>query len=365
MAALMRVALPLVCAASLLSATAYAAEGFQVRYNLAGTLGGEMFAAPDHSGWIGGLVYSDARVRKVTGDNGEPLTQALPGGTLPLPAPTPPALYPTYGASSAQADVRGRLQQLNLLLAYVTEERCGAGRLAFALNLPYAVRKTQDTTLSAPTPALSFAPALPGPARAAAAAQFNTQFQGALTAAGAADSGEVSGLGDIELQAGWLHTREGLRVLAAASLVLPTGSYDSARGPDVSLGSFYTLRPALQVTWLPAANLSLSGRLTAGFSTRNQDTQVRGGNWLGLEAAAGLRTAYGIFGLQTLHVQQIQDDSGNPQGASRLRATHAGAFYTVRVPAIDAALTVQYMGALQTRNARHGEYLQLRLSRAF
>jgi hypothetical protein len=360
-----RSVLALLCAATLYSAAAHAAEGFQVRYNLAGALGGEMFSAPDRSGWVGGLVYSDARVRKVTGDNGEPLTQALPGGTVPLPAPTPLALYPTYGASMAQADVRGRLQQMNLLLAYVTEDRWGGGRLALGLNLPYAARKTQDTRLSAPTPALNFAPALPGPARAAATAQFNTQFQGALAAAGAADSGEVSGLGDIELQAGWLHTHERLRVLAAASLVLPTGSYDPARGPDVSLGSFYTLRPAVQMTWLPLADLALSARLTAGVSSRNRDTQVRSGNWLGLEAAAGLRTAYGVFGLQTLHVQQIQDDSGNPQGASRLRATHAGAFYTATVPAIGAALTVQYMGALETRNARHGEYLQVRLSRAF
>ena len=38
------------CAALACASTARAAEGFEIRYNVAGTLGGEMFAPPDQKG---------------------------------------------------------------------------------------------------------------------------------------------------------------------------------------------------------------------------------------------------------------------------------------------------------------------------
>ena len=37
---------------------AHAAEGFVVRYNIAGSLGGEIFAAPDSPGVIVGTAYT-------------------------------------------------------------------------------------------------------------------------------------------------------------------------------------------------------------------------------------------------------------------------------------------------------------------
>ena len=84
-----------------------AAEAFQLRYNIAGSLGGEMFSAPDRSGFAGGIAWTDILIDKITGEDGHPLTSTLPGGTVALPAPAPSAFYPTYGATTADVDARG------------------------------------------------------------------------------------------------------------------------------------------------------------------------------------------------------------------------------------------------------------------
>ncbi len=354
----------LALAAPLVAGPAGAAEGFQVRYNLAGTLGGELFAPTDLHGWVAGLVRSDARLDRITGPAGGPLTLRLPGGTLPAPA----ALNPTYPASGVTVATTGRLIQYNLQLARIWpqgDDPGGAGRWVLGLNLPYAASKWQRTTLSGPTPALVFNPAAGPAARAGATAAFQGLYQGQLATLGAQESDEVRGLGDLELQAAWMHRTDSLRLLAGGSLVLPTGDYDPAPGTDVSLGRFHTLRPVVQAVWLPSPDVSLGSRLTYGLSSRNRETHVRSGNWLALEAAAGHRTAWGALGLQGLVVHQVQDDGGGAWGGNRLQASHLGLFYAGRVPALDTALVASYMATTDSRNARHGRYLQLRLARAF
>ncbi len=338
------------------AAGAQAAEGFQVRYNLAGTLGAEMFTPVDLHGWAGSIIRSDARVDKVTGPDGGPLTAVNPAGTNP-------AGTIVYGPSLATLASEGRLLQYNALLAYITPDTHAGGRLAFAVNIPYAAKKTQASTITAATPAATLAGG--GSLNPTQQANFNAYYQGLLATRSAADSGEVQGVGDIEFQAGWLHREPHLRVLLGASLVTPTGSYNPAAGPDVSLGKFYTLRPAAQVIWLPQPDWALGARLTYGISSRNQDSQVRSGNWFSLEGSSGWRTPYGVFGLHSVLVRQVQDDSGGTWGGNRIRSNNVGAYYTARIAPIEASFTVQYMKTIESRNAKHGDYLQVRLSKVF
>lgn len=343
---------------------AQAAEGFEPRYNVAGTLGGEMFAPPDQSGWAAGIALTEIRINKVTGNDGQPLTGTIPGGAVPLPGPAPSALYPGYGASTARMDGTGTMSQANLVLGYLSTDRFGGGRLAFGFNLPYA-RKKQTMNVSAATPGLNWNPAVPAPTREAVADQFNAQYQDTLAAQAAGESGEVTGIGDAELLAGWLYVEDKVRILAGASLVLPTGKYNSAPGPDIGTGNFYTLRPAIQVAYLPTPKIGLAGKVTLGLNTRNTDNDLRSGNWIGLEAAAGYKTSVGVVGLHGVHVQQYQDDDNNPLGASRLRSTNAGAFFTTVIPGIDAAMTLQYMATTASRNAKHGDFTQVRVMKVF
>ncbi|GAB2859131.1 hypothetical protein GCM10027277_29520 [Pseudoduganella ginsengisoli] len=352
-----------IVAACVATQPAAAADNFQLRYNLAGNLGGELFAARDQVGWAGGLALTAMENSRVTGDNGLALTRTIPGGTVPLPN-TPSALYPAYSASVAQVAGTGTQKQANLGLAYITEEHYGGGRLAFLLNVPFA-KKTQRFEAMAATPALNWSPAIPAPVRAAVTASFNRQYQAQIGIQAGESSGETTGMGDVEVQAGWRYVQDQLRVLAGASVVLPTGKYSAAAGPDTGYGNYTTFRPAVQATWLPVAGVALSGKVTWAVNTRNRDNDVRSGNWAGLELAAGYQTSLGVLGLNGLRVQQYQADSGNPWGSGKLRSTNAGVFYTVRLEPVNAAMTLQYMATTASRNARHGNFSQLRITKFF
>jgi hypothetical protein len=101
--------------------------------------------------------------------------------------------------------------------------------------------------------------------------------------------------------------------------------------------------------------------VSLGLNSRNRDNQLRSGNWFGLELAAGYMTPIGVVGVHALRVQQYQDDDHNPFGASRFRSTNAGVFFTTRLPVVDAIMTLQYVDATASRNAKHGSLTQLRL----
>lgn len=343
---------------------ASAAEGFEPRYNLAGSLGGEMFAPPDQTGWLAGWAVTQVKVSRVTGNDGNVLSQPIPGGTLPLPAPLPTALNPSYGAGVAAIDGTGTLTRSDLVFAYFSPEEFGGGRLVLGIDIPFA-RKSQWIKAGAPTPSLAWPPNTPGGLQDAVQGQFGAQYQAALHEQGANSSGKISGIGDAEVMAGWQYVTETLRVLGGAALVLPTGKYSADPKPDIGAGNFYTLRPAIQVAYLPTPKWAFAAKYSVGLNTRNRDNQLRSGNWMGLETSAGYKTPIGVLGLHAIRLQQYQDDDNNPLGPSRIRSTNAGAFFTTLVPGIDAALTIQYIATLSSRNAKEATFTQARLIKVF
>jgi len=342
---------------------AHAAEGFEPRYNLAGSLGGEIFAPPDQTGWALGMAVTRVPVRRVTGGDGKDMVLPVPGATLAVPG-LPAALHPSYAAGSSTVFGEGSMTRSDLAIGYLSKEQYGGGRLAFLLDLPF-IRKEQHIGIAGATPGLSWPAPMPAAMQAGVAGQFRSQYQDALAAQGAATTGTVHGLGDAELMAGWQYVGEQLRVLAGAALVLPTGKYSADPYPDAGTGNFRTLRPALQVAYLPTPRLALGAKLSLGLNTRNRDNQLRSGNWAGLELAAGYMTPIGVIGLHALRVQQYQDDDNNPYGPARFRSTNAGAFFTTRLPVLDAVMTLQYIDTTASRYAKHGSFTQLRLIKLF
>jgi hypothetical protein len=344
--------------------TAQAAEGFEPRYNLAGSIGGEIFAPPDQTGWAFCVAATHIHVERVTGGDGRTLTQPVPGGTVALPAPMPAALSPAYGAQTAEIPAFGALDRWDLALAYFTKDTYAGGRLLFIADLPLA-RKKQTIVPQALTPALQWSPQAPAAMQAPVQAQFDSQYQGVLAAQGKAMTGEVRGLGDAELTAAWQYVNEKWRVLAGASLVLPTGKYSADPGPDIGTGRFKTLRPGVQIGYLPTPKLAFAAKLSLGLNTRNRDNQLRSGNWAGLEAAAGYMTPIGVVGVHAIRVQQYQDDDANPLGPSRFLSTNAGVFFTTMLPVVDAALTIQSITTRHSRYAKAGSFTQARLIKTF
>ena len=346
------------------SCAAFAAEGFEPRYNLAGSLGGEMFAPPDQKGWIGALAATYVSVDKVTGNDGSRLTQSVPGGTVALPAPMPASLYPTYAHGTVSIPASGNMTRWDAVLGYITSEEYGGGRLVLGVDVPFA-RKSQSVGASGATPTLNWNPMAPPAMQAAVQGQFGSQYQAALKEQGESTSGEVSGIGDVELGAGWQYVGETLRVLGGVSLVVPTGKYSSSPGPDIGTGNFYTVRPAIQVAYLPTPDFAFAAKLSVGLNTRNVDNDLRSGNWFGVELAGGYKTPIGVVGLHAIRVQQYQDDDNNPLGPSRFRSNSAGVFFTTKIPVIGTAVTVQYMRTTSSRNAKDGTFTQIRLIQLF
>ena len=362
---LLRAATLLLAAAS--AGAVLAAEDFRVRYNLAGSIGGEIFAPQSSSGWIGALAYTYIDGRKVTGDDGNKLGITTPPGTVPLPSPAPEALYPTYDANRVALQTSGHANVMALALGYITEERYGGGQLIFGALLPLA-QNASEVRASAASPTLNWLhPAQPvDTTKAIVQGQFAAGYQTQLSDLAAAESGKISGIGDLELAAGWMRQDGPWKFRAGAAWVLPTGAYSATKRPNIGFGNYHTLRPEVQVTYLPTAKIALSGKLIMGFNSRNKDKQLKSGDWIGLEAAAGYMTPIGPVGLHGVHVRQYQDDQNNLMfGSSRLQLTGLGAFFTTRLPVIDTIVTLQYMVTTHSRNARHSNFSQLRLVQQF
>lgn len=345
---------------------AWAAEDFRVRYNLVGTIGGEIFAPEPSPGWTGAFALTYLDNKKITGDDGNDLTVMSPGGTVPLPAPAPAAIYPSYGPNKVTLKTNSSANIGALALARISDDTYASGRLVFLAVLPMAINKTSLSSV-APSPTLNWpnATAPAAPVKAGVQANFGAGYQANIAAQANARNGEVTGFGDLELTAGWINVNGPWKVRAGASLILPTGKYNASAGPDIGNGNFYTLRPEIQATYMATPKVALSGKAVLGFNTRNKDNQVRSGDWYGLEAAAGYMTPIGPVGLHAVYVDQYKDDENNIYGASRFQVTGLGAFFTTRISVIGATINFQHMVTTDSKNARHSNYTQVRLIKQF
>jgi hypothetical protein len=344
---------------------AQAAEGFTVRHNLSGSLGGELFSKGHGPGWRWGLAYGETAIDKVTGDDGQLLHIAVPGGSVALPSPLPSSQYPTYAAQNVGVASTGKQKMYSFSFTHASEAQYAGGQLEWSLIIPYGSKSQTVRPLNG-IPALNWPTpsALVPLQQAGVATQFAQQYQAELDAMAAHETGNTNGLGDIELTFNWVRNTSDSRLIAGVGLITPTGRYDTAGGPQMTSGDFYTLKPSLIYVrrW---GDFSAGFRAALGLNTRNRETQVRSGNFAGLELAAGLLTRVGSLGLHVMQVRQVQDDSGGSWGTNRFSSTVAGASFATIIPGTGLGVSLQRTRTLHSRNAQSGSYTQLRLSRSF
>ncbi len=347
------------------SMNTHSAELFGIRYNLAGSLGSELFAPPATTGLKAAITYTRADVDRITGGDGNELTTAIPGGTLSAPG-LPTALSPTYAPSVVTVNASGSMDKINVLFGYITNANFADGRLAFRLDLPF-IRLNSVVNARSATPTLNWpSPSLPNASiKLAAASQFDSTFRTKLASQNDASSGDVSGLGEVEIGAAWLRTVSDIKVLVGTSLVLPTGQYKPSPAPVVGLGHFYTLKPSIQATYAATDKISISGRLTAGLNSPNSDNQVRSGNWLGFEGAAGYLTSIGSIGAHWIRAQQYEDDEHNSFGASAYMTNNFGMFFSTKLSDTGTSVTLQFMKTVDSHFANAGTFTHLRVVKQF
>ena len=334
--------------------SAYAAEGFKLRFPVSGTLGGEIVAPLPSEGWVGSMAITDVNVDGVMGADGKAI-QLKP--TKPVPA-------------TVDFSVKQRQTLANMTLVKLLSPDVQGGKLALAINIPYALSFDADLKFSGTTPA------------AIVAMGQATAYQTALGNKGPVNSTNTSGLGDIETSVLWEKTIDKFKLLAGATLVLPTGNYKyvaptdfptpdkGSSKPNIGFGNFYTVRTGLGMAYNASDSVTLGARGSLGFNTENSDSKVRSGNFYALDLAAAFKTPVGVFGPHVTVMRQYTDDTGTGLNSAlgtntRLSITGAGAFATFPIKAIGAGLNLSYMKTIDTRNSLSGSFVQARISKVF
>jgi hypothetical protein len=362
----------------------HAAEGFKLRQSAVSVLGGEMAAGGDNPGFFGTASLSIARIHGVVDGNGQPYTLPLPA-TVDLPTaskaglPIPDGTYKLAVPANTVAFEQDQ-QQLNIVAGYITHGLYGGGRIAVAINLPL-IRQQRSFLAVLPAGAVTPTPAatLPAPVRGALtqlAGAVNTQLQATVAAANASNNVDTSSVGDAELTLGWLHHKDRLKVALGASLFLPTGSYDRARGPNPGFGDFYTLRTGVAATYSlnPKhtdttwdAGVTVGGRLSWGTNTRNKATDYKSGDFIVLEAGIVKVSGNWAYGANLLSLQQTSPDTGSgvPAGMGKLRNHGGGPFVSYKLPGQDAGFNLHYSSNFGSRSSLVARTWQLRFIKAW
>ncbi|WP_439114177.1 SphA family protein [Hydrogenophaga sp.] len=370
----------LAAAACLLAATgAHASEGFRMRQSPVGMFGGEIAAAADNPGFFGTASLSYINIFKVTDNNGDGIQ--IDARTIKLPTGTPSGgLVPngtyTLNVPEGTVDFDQKQTQLNLVAGFMTEPMWGDGRMAFVVNLPLIMQSrtvlaAQGLGTVSPTPPQPLGPLVGG-----VAAAVNGQIQAGVADFNAFNNAKVSGVGDAELSAVWLHNYGGLKVAAGASLFVPTGKYDKNRGPNPGFGDFYTLRPGVAVTYAlnPSAGsdswdrgVTLAGRVAFGMNTTNQDTQYRSGNFVYLEGAVAKVSGDWGWGANLALTQQVTDDKdqGVVVANNRYKNYAFGPFISYKLPGKSSGVNLHYSRNFGSRNAIMTQALQVRFIKAW
>jgi hypothetical protein len=375
------------------SQSAMAADGFKLRFPISGTLGGEIVAPLPNEGWVGSVSYTDIDIDKIGGSDGNPLTlqkaatfALTPAQLAAVPAVAIPGVG-SFTAAQMQAALTGRsatasglvnvdykqhMRQANLVFARILDKDVQGGKLALAVNIPYSFSLKSDALFTGVTPTLSPLTPSAGPlqpvAQQVAQSSFNTGYQAALASQWQAANVNTSGLGDIETSLLWEKTVDKMKIVAGATLALPTGNYNYVEGrlaPNIGYGKYYTFRPGVGVAYTASENVTLGARGSLGFNTKNTENNVRSGDFYVVDLAAAFKTPVGVFGPHMTIMRQYTDDSGGQLGANRVSLTGAGVFAAFPIAAIGAGLNLSYMKTIDARNSLSGSFVQARISKAF
>jgi hypothetical protein len=123
--------------------------------------------------------------------------------------------------------------------------------------------------------------------------------------------------------------------LVALDIVLPAGGYDMARSLNTG-GNYYSFRPIVAFTYLPANGLELSAKITYTFNLSNSDTNYRSGQIFHFDYSVSYPLTTKLrLGVNGYYLNQTTDDYqyGAPVNGDGFRG---------RVAAVGPAAHFQY-----------------------
>jgi hypothetical protein len=363
----------------LMGSTAFAADGFKLRYPFQGSLGGEIAAPLNQPGWFASLAVVHIDIDKLSGEDGNHRGLSN-SGVIKNPANANGAPIGKFGSS---ATVSLKQQQTNaaFILGYAFEDLVGGGRIVASAQLPYTTQLNRSLTTdnfsfaTTPTPPV---PSIP----ATVATQVEQGVKGILADFSKKNSANVSGQGDAEVTAAWAYQKDAVKVVAGMTVALPTGDYNSSvgllgqagvAGVNIGFGNYYTLRPGIAVAYAPSSDWTIGAKASYGINTRNKDNDIKSGDYVGIDLAAVYKTPIGVIGPHFIYVDQVKDDTYGARsvnqaqtfGANRFNMQGAGLVFTTIIPGTDAGLTLSYMTTMESKNALSGSFTMVRLTKKF
>jgi len=250
--------------------SALASEDYDLRY--APGIGGADMSAPFEAGWVfqapvyvysGGVKNSIAQVTDLT--------------KPPFNVWTPGATATTVVDSRTQLDVNALLPRLS----FMSSKTLFGATIGGTIMLPL-IEKRAGAVVKGVTTTID-APGLPPALLAGLQQVFDAQAPGQANEIAGANSNNAYGFGDLEISPILRWSTDNSQVLFITTLVTPTGGYEADRAANPSAGNFYTLRPAIQYSYI-GDGWDLGSRFAYSWNTRNKDTGYRTGQYLNIDA---------------------------------------------------------------------------------
>ncbi len=288
----------LATAAALACGAAAASEDYDLRY--APGYGGADMSAPFEGGWVfqaHTYVYSG----NVRG------TQVVPSD-VSTNLGFPSAGYVTGSTTihtNDQINVYGLLPRLSFMSSktFLGATIGGTALLPIVTKASTASVTSVSTTLGGPG-----LPLVPTAVQPIVISQINGAATLQADALTNANSNKTFYAGDLELSPILRWSTEATQTLFILTAVLPTGDYDPLRAANPGAGDFYTIRPAVQFSYI-GDGWDVGTRVAYSYNTRNHDTKYKTGGYVNWDLALMKSVSESTrVGLSSYMVDQLTAD---------------------------------------------------------
>jgi hypothetical protein len=273
---------------------AAASESYDLRY--APGVGGADMSAPFEGGWVlqvPAYVYS-GNVRSTT-------SVTTPFSSLGVGLTSGSAT--TTIKSNQQINVYGLLPRLS----YMSGKTFLGATIGGTVLVPLLNKKISTSVTGVSTTTSD------SPADAATTAYLqsavNTAATASATTAAAGNSNSAGGIGDVEISPILRWSTDTSQTLFIMTVVTPTGDYEASRAANPSAGKFWTIRPAVQYSYI-GDGWDVAGRAAYSYNTTNTESHYRTGNYVNVDFALmkslGDSTRLGLAGYA---VDQVTRDT--------------------------------------------------------
>jgi hypothetical protein len=288
----------LAVAALLACGSAAATEDYDLRY--APGIGGADMSAPFEGGWVFQLpIYTySGNIRSTTVSNNDlSAALSLPAGYL---------TSSTNIRTNTYISVHGFLPRLS----YMSSATFLGATIGGTVLLPL-IQKGSGISVTGVSTTLGGAAlsAVPTATQAGLIATVNNTATASAKALAAGNTNKSAGIGDLEFSPILRWSTEATQTLFVLTAVAPTGKYDKSLAANPSAGKFWTVRPAVQFSYI-GDGWDVGTRVAYSWNSRNTETKYKSGSYTNVDLTAMKSVSESTrIGLSGYAVNQLTKDS--------------------------------------------------------